>query len=315
MIEQLSFAPSQAIENTLRFLRDSCPPEGYLISFSGGKDSLAVLEACKEAKVPYRYYYKITTVDPPELVKYIKRCHPECVRLPPPSGQSMYTMMGRKGLPTRTRRWCCAEFKEYAAPIERGRSVLLGVRAAESVARADNWGLVKSCGKIGGWKIAPILHWSDADVWEFLRARGAAWCELYDQGLPRLGCVGCPQDSFGRIDGLLRLPWTYCKYRDGAAKYVRNRRDNGVAFIAVWPGWIRLKTNLADLKDYGADDTEIDLIDAASRAEALAWQDAQDPQYLLRRIMAWWLEVPPDYWKLEQLEEYARSRAAKKEAE
>jgi phosphoadenosine phosphosulfate reductase len=153
VIEQLSFAPSQAIENTLRFLRDSCPPEGYLISFSGGKDSLAVLEACKEARVPYRYYYKVTTADPPELVKYIKRVHPDCARIRPPSGQSMYTMMGKKGLPTRLSRWCCEEFKEYPADIERGGHVLLGVRAAESVSRKQNWGLVRACGQIGGYKM------------------------------------------------------------------------------------------------------------------------------------------------------------------
>jgi phosphoadenosine phosphosulfate reductase len=279
-----------------------------LISFSGGKDSLAVLECCKEAKVPYRYYMKITTVDPPELTKYVKRCHPECVRLRPPGGKSMYEMIERKGLPNRWARWCCEEYKEYPADIERGQHILLGIRSAESKSRKENWGLVKTCEQIGGYKISPILNWADAEVWEFIKYRVAEYCELYDQGYDRIGCIGCPVDSAGRVDTLIRWSWAYVKYRNGARAYVGYRRNAGVGFPAAWEGWGNACAALKQMADEGATIEQIKAQDALYRAEALRWQDAKDPEYLMRRVMAWWLECPVDYWKLDELERYASER-------
>jgi phosphoadenosine phosphosulfate reductase len=308
--EQLTFAPSNNIENTLRFLRDNCPPDGYLISFSGGKDSLAVLEACKEARVPYRYYMKITTVDPPELTKYVKRCHPECVRLPPRSGKSMYEMIKIRGLPTRRGRWCCDEFKEYVHPMERGQHLLLGVRAAESQQRANTW-TVQTCMQTGGYKIAPILRWSDAEVWDFIKASGAEYCGLYDEGQARIGCIGCPLTG-NQIDELLRWPWTYPKYREAARGSLKRKMERGYVPAYLWPAWESAKTSIAEARANGASKAQIVALDAEKRAEAMDWMAKQDPEYLMRRVMAWWLECPVDYWKLSQLEDYALSRAARK---
>jgi phosphoadenosine phosphosulfate reductase len=306
--EQLTFAPSNNIENTLRFLRDNCPPDGYLISFSGGKDSLAVLEACKEAKVPYRYYMKITTVDPPELTKYVKRCHPECVRLPPPGGKSLYYGTYVNGLPTQNNRWCCRDFKEYGADIERGQHLLLGIRAAESNERANNWGLVRTCEAIGGYKIAPILPWSDAEVWEFIKTMGAEYCELYSQGFYRIGCIGCPMAGYDmRFNEFLRWPWAYVKYRDAVKRQTAKKKAKGlVSYISAWPEWVGVRTALAVMKEEGETKAQTQAYAKQFRPEALRWQDTQDPEYLMRRVMAWWLECPVDYWKLEEPEQYAK---------
>ena len=43
--------------------------------------------------------------------------------------------------------------------------------------------------------ISPITHWSDSDVWTFLNTLGIAYCELYDQGFHRIGCIGCPMSQ------------------------------------------------------------------------------------------------------------------------
>ena len=49
------------------------------------------------------------------------------------------------------------------------------------------------------WKgkrmIRPIIDWTDEDVWEFIKSYNIPYCELYDQGFTRLGCVGCPLSS------------------------------------------------------------------------------------------------------------------------
>jgi len=47
------------------------PPEGYYVAFSGGKDSIVVLDLVKRAGVKYDAYYHVTGIDPPELVHFI----------------------------------------------------------------------------------------------------------------------------------------------------------------------------------------------------------------------------------------------------
>ena len=38
-----------------------------------------------------------------------------------------------------------------------------------------------------------IIEWSDSDVWMFLNdVVRVPHCELYDQGITRIGCIGCP---------------------------------------------------------------------------------------------------------------------------
>ena len=71
--------------------------------------------------------------------------------------------------------------------------VTTGVRAAESARRAG-YAVVTVCNKPGKEKtmVAPILHWSDDDVWTYIRRRELPYCNLYDEGWKRLGCVFCP---------------------------------------------------------------------------------------------------------------------------
>jgi hypothetical protein len=241
----------------------------------------------------------------------------------------MYEGIAKKGLPTRISRWCCERYKEYPADIERGGHVLIGVRAAESVARKkrvlDALGeagraedpqaeeraqLVKPCMQIAGYKIYPIVWWSDNEVWDFIRARRAEYCELYDQGHVRIGCMGCPMDTGGKVDELMRWPWAYAKYRNGARRYAEQRRAAGVGLSSAWPGWEANKAIMRRMEDDGASVEDVARHDERIRKLALDWQDDVNPEYFMRRVMAWWLECPVDYWKLDELERYAASRKA-----
>ena len=49
----------------LELLKLNCPPEGYYVAFSGGKDSTVMFDLVKRAKVKYDAHYNFTTVDPP----------------------------------------------------------------------------------------------------------------------------------------------------------------------------------------------------------------------------------------------------------
>ena len=36
-----------------------------------------------------------------------------------------------------------------------------------------------------------IIDWTEADVWGFIENEGLNYCELYDRGWSRIGCLGC----------------------------------------------------------------------------------------------------------------------------
>lgn len=58
-------------------LRTFEPDEGYYVADSGGKDSSCVIKLCEMAGVKFDAHYHATTIDPPQLVRFIRRHHPE----------------------------------------------------------------------------------------------------------------------------------------------------------------------------------------------------------------------------------------------
>ena len=51
--------------------------EPYYLAFSGGKDSVVTRALLDMSGVPYEAVYRVTSIDPPELVRFIKRIHPD----------------------------------------------------------------------------------------------------------------------------------------------------------------------------------------------------------------------------------------------
>ena len=119
------------------------PKEGYFLAFSGGKDSVTVKALCDLSGVKYDAHYSVTSVDPPELVEFIKREHPDVSRdIPHDKDGAPVTMWNLipKSLmpPTRLVRYCCKALKESAGD---GRITLTGVHWAESTNRKKNQGI------------------------------------------------------------------------------------------------------------------------------------------------------------------------------
>lgn len=56
----------------------------------------------------------------------------------------------------------------------------------------DSRRIIETCYKRHKTVVNPIIEWTDRDVWGFIRAHGIPYCELYECGFKRLGCVGCP---------------------------------------------------------------------------------------------------------------------------
>lgn len=62
---QTSLCLDYFVEESLDFIRDNEPPEGYFVGFSGGKDSIVTFDLCRKAGVKFEAYTGITGIDPP----------------------------------------------------------------------------------------------------------------------------------------------------------------------------------------------------------------------------------------------------------
>lgn len=125
------------VENAIKRLQSFEPPEGYYVAFSGGKDSQCIYHLCQMAGVKFDAHYSVTSVDPPELVHFIKRQYPDVIfdfpRYADGSRITMWNLIQKHSMPpTRMVRYCCEELKESRGE---GRVVVTGVRWAESARR------------------------------------------------------------------------------------------------------------------------------------------------------------------------------------
>lgn len=190
---------------------DFDPDNGFYLAFSGGKDSQVLYHLAKIAGVKFKAHMNLTSVDPPEVLKFVRMCYPEVELIKP--RMSIYEMAKKKHImPTRSLRWCCAEYKEMSGA---GKVTLIGIRKQESTRRKkreeisteikgirseetfDQWSehqekMITCVGGKDKILVSPIIHWTERDVWKFLNENRIEHCELYDQGYTRIGCILCP---------------------------------------------------------------------------------------------------------------------------
>ncbi len=226
------------------------------VCFSGGKDSVClygvVKKAAEKVGIPLldfaELHYNVTGVDPPELVQFIKAEFPFVHR--DLYKESMWQLIERKKMPpTRLARYCCAELKEKGGE---GRFCATGVRWAESTQRKsrgefENIGKTKAEGKIlfndndedrrqlehcipkRMYMVNPIIDFTDDDVWQFIREENLPYCNLYDQGYERLGCIGCPMAGGKRQqDGLAKYPKLRDAYIRAFDRMLIKRKESGL---------------------------------------------------------------------------------------
>lgn len=153
MIHQLNMQGKDKVQVAIERLQMFEPKdEGYYLAFSGGKDSSVIKALADMSGVKYDAHYTLTSVDPPELVQFVKSFddviidipkYPDNYKNPKLAGKqiTMWNLIPeRKMPPTRTVRYCCGDLKESRGE---GRFVVTGVRWQESAKRSHRGGVLK----------------------------------------------------------------------------------------------------------------------------------------------------------------------------
>ena len=162
-------------------------PDGYYLAYSGGKDSDVILDLAKRSGVKFTAHHHLTTCDPPELVYHV-RTHPD-VEIVKPKLTMWSLIVKNKMPPMRNRRYCCKTQKENGGS---GRLVVTGIRWKESRARQKRKMTEVCFNDKTKHFLNIIIDWHDNDVWEYIKGRGIKYCDLYNEGMSRVGCVLCP---------------------------------------------------------------------------------------------------------------------------
>lgn len=256
MLGQLNLESKDKVQVAIERIRTFEPPEGYYLAFSGGKDSIVCKELLKMAGVKFDSHYNHTTVDPPELIYYMREHHKDVSV--EKQGTTMWELIAKRKIPpTRWVRYCCGVLKEGGGG---GRFVVTGVRWSESARRKnsrqviefDKYGsqakgaktnrelflmsdndekrkMIENCVIKGKHILNPIVDWTDKDVWDFIRLMELPYCELYDQGYERVGCVGCPlKNKKSIIQDFGRWPKYYSNYIKAFDKMLIERKKAGL---------------------------------------------------------------------------------------
>lgn len=180
----------------------------FHVAFSGGKDSIVLLDLVKKAlpKDEFVVVFGDTQMEFPDtynivdMVEY--QCKSEGIRFyRAKSHMNVYDSWRQFAPPSRVLRWCCSvhkstpqvvKLREILGKADYSGLAFVGVRGAESVRRSE-YDFESSGMKQKGQRSAnPILDWTSYEIWLYTYANSLIINEAYKKGSQRVGCLCCP---------------------------------------------------------------------------------------------------------------------------
>lgn len=114
-----------------------------------------------------------------------------------PETEAVEAMVNSKGInlfydSVENRRLCCGLRK--IAPLRRALKGLTmwvtGLRSEQSVTRIGMQ-MVEWDEGHGLMKLNPLIHWTEKEVWDYLKLHNVPYNRLHDKGFPSIGCEPC----------------------------------------------------------------------------------------------------------------------------
>ncbi len=178
------------------------------IAFSGGKDSVVLLDICHRVlplSVPV--VFSDTDMELPDTYKVVdavKSIYPEREFITARAETTALENWRIFGPPSRTIRWCCSVHKSTPALMTLKKRLhktaikvmaFVGVRGEESHSRSfyeDASDGVKNASQLNRM---PILDWGAHELWLYIFANELVVNEAYKKGIARVGCIACPDSA------------------------------------------------------------------------------------------------------------------------
>lgn len=178
------------------------------IAFSGGKDSVALLDICHRV-LPFSVpvIFSDTDMELPDTYNVwneIQGRYTEREFIKAKAERSALENWHLFGPPARTIRWCCSVHKSTPALMMLKKKLhksavkvmaFVGVRGDESISRSfyeDSTDGVKNASQLNRM---PILDWGAHELWLYIFANNLMINEAYKKGISRIGCIMCPDSS------------------------------------------------------------------------------------------------------------------------
>ena len=245
------------ISNSVSFLKRTS--EKYklpvIVSYSGGKDSLASLLLALDAGMRPEIMFLNTGIELPETVENARKTAMKY-------GLELHVVDAKdafwKGLevfgpPAKDYRWCCKACKLGPTTLfikenfPGGMLSIIGQRKYESESRSRKGEEWENPWVKNQKAVSPIQNWTALDVWLYLFLKKADYNPWYERGLYRIGCYLCPSADLGDSRILKENFTGYGRWEEYLENYAENKGlgDEWVEY-GLWrwrraPGWIRAK--------------------------------------------------------------------------
>lgn len=211
------------VQRSIQFIRETYRDYSekeyvFAVAFSGGKDSLVLLDLVQRSLSPDKFYviFGDTGMELSatyNAVELAKKKWPNLRYYTAKSHIDATETWDEFGPPGRRLRWCCSVHKsvptllllrELSKKGDAKAVVFDGVRAEESDKRSGYLEITNGGKHLNQVNCSPILNWNAAEIYLYILERDILFNKAYKYGFNRVGCTVCPLSS-GWRDALASL--------------------------------------------------------------------------------------------------------------
>lgn len=189
------------VADSVALLRDAVQQFGRVVYSSSLGAESAVLTDLIFTAVPQIDIFTVDTGRLPEstleLLARIERRYERRIRVYYPDGRAVQRWVGENGINgfyngLEQRLGCCAirKLEPFKRAVAGYGAWVTGVRSEQSEARAGvqpiEWDE-----RYRMQKVSPLLPWTEAEIWAYIREHNLPYNPLHDAGYPSIGCAPC----------------------------------------------------------------------------------------------------------------------------